>query len=291
MTIRKAVILVAGVGTRLIPYSKEVPKEMLPIFQKEIEKPVLKPLIQVVYEQLYDAGIREYCFITSRTKRIIENHFTPDWDFVEYLYKRGKNHQAKVLENFYKKIEDSYIIWINQTRPLGTGHAIYFAKNFVRNEYFIAVAGDNLFIGENVPKKLLELYTRYKHPFLTVKRVEDPRRYGVVIAKKIEDNIYRAIRIEEKPANPSSNLANTSTYIFPPEIFDAIKETKRSPRGEIEITDSIQKLIDKGAEFYVYESKAAWIDAGTWDTYLKAIYHSLKFSLGIEYSRILIQES
>ncbi|RLE59610.1 MAG: hypothetical protein DRJ35_05360, partial [Thermoprotei archaeon] len=115
--------------------------------------------------------------------------------------------------------------------------------------------------------------------------------YGVVVAKKIEDNIYKAIRIEEKPAIPSSNLANTSTYIFPPEIFDAIKETKMSPRGEIEITDSIQKLIDKGIEFYIYESKATWIDAGTWDTYLKAIYHSLKFSLGIQYSRMFFKES
>ena len=107
MRITKAVILAAGLGTRLVPYSKEMPKEMLPIFQKENGETVLKPIIQVVFEQLFDAGIREFCFIVGRTKRAIEDHFTPDWDYVDLLLQKNKEFQARMLENFYRKIEES----------------------------------------------------------------------------------------------------------------------------------------------------------------------------------------
>lgn len=279
MRVSKAVILAAGLGTRLVPYSKEMPKEMLPIFQREDGETVLKPIIQVVFEQLFDAGIREYCFVVGRAKRAIENHFTPDWDYVDLLARKNKEFQAHMLEKFYRKVEESYILWTNQSKPMGTGHAIYLARNFVGDDYFIAAASDNLFIGENVPKTLLDLFEKYHRPLLTVKRVEDPSRYGVVVARPIEGRVYKALRIEEKPKRPISNLANTSIYIFPPEIFRAIEKTEQSQRGEIEITGSIQILIDEGAEFYVYEPSAAWVDAGTWDTYLKAIFTSLKQSV------------
>ncbi len=275
----KAVILAAGLGTRLVPYSKEMPKEMLPVFQRENGETVLKPIIQVVYEQLYEAGVREFCFIVGRAKRAIEDHFTPDWDYVELLEKRGKHVQASLLDRFYRKVEDSYILWANQPRPLGTGHAVYMARGFVSGEPFYAAASDNLYLGENVAARLGELWDKYGKPLLTVKTVEDPRKYGVVVAEPVGERLYRASRIVEKPREPVSRLANTSLYVFPPEIFKAIEETPLSPRGEIEITSSIQILLDRGVEFLAYEPEAPWVDAGTWDTYLSAIFYSLRLSV------------
>lgn len=282
MRIRKAVILAAGLGTRLVPYSKEMPKEMLPIFQAENGDTVLKPIIQVVYEQLYDAGVREFCFVVGRAKRAIEDHFTPDWDYIELLRRRGKEFQARLLEDFYRKVEESYILWANQSKPLGTGHAVYMARGFVDGDTFYAAASDNLYLGENVAARLGELWERYARPLLTVKTVEDPRKYGVVVAEPLEERIYRALRIVEKPREPVSRLANTSLYVFPPEIFRAIEETPMSPRGEIEITTSIQILLDRGVEFLAYEPEAPWVDAGTWDTYLSAVFYSLRMSVDKE---------
>ncbi len=277
--LRKAVILAAGLGTRLVPYSKEMPKEMLPVFQRENGDTVLKPVIQVIFEQLYEAGVREFCFVVGRAKRAIEDHFTPDWDYIELLRRRGKDFQARLLEEFYRKVEESYILWANQSKPLGTGHAVYMARGFVDGDPFYAAASDNLYLGENVAARLGELWGRYARPLLTVKRVEDPRKYGVVVAEPLGERLYRAVRIVEKPREPVSHLANTSLYVFPPEIFRAIEETPLSPRGEIEITASIQLLLDRGVEFLAYEPEAPWVDAGTWDTYLAAIFYSLRLSV------------
>ena len=283
MGVRKAVVLAAGLGTRLVPYSKEMPKEMLPIFQRENGETVLKPIIQVVFEQLFDAGIREFCFIVGRAKRAIEDHFTPDWNYVEFLSKRGKTFQARLLERFYRRIEESYIFWANQSKPLGTGHAVYLSKQFVGSDYFIVSAGDNLFLGENVPSRLIDLFSRYGKPLITVKSVENPRKYGIIVGEPIGEKIHRVHRIVEKPEKPLSRLANTSLYVFPPEIFGAIERTEKSPRGEIEITDSIQILIDEGVEFIAYEAETNWVDTGTWDTYLAALFTSLKYSVSREF--------
>ncbi len=278
----KAVILAAGLGTRLVPYSKEMPKEMLPILVKEGETFVLKPILQVVFEQLYEAEIREFCFVVGRGKRAIEDHFTPDWGYVDELRAKGKEKQAEILSRFYEMVEKSNIMWVNQPVPRGTGDAVFKAKSFVNGDYFIAAAGDNLFLGENVPRRLIDLFRRLNAPLITVKTVEEPQRYGVVEGDPIDDRVMRVRRIVEKPREPKSNLVNTSLYLFPPEIMDAIRRTRPSPRGEIEITDSIQILINEGVEFYAYEPKACWIDVGTPRTYLKALLASLGSSLPAE---------
>ncbi|ABL79224.1 UTP--glucose-1-phosphate uridylyltransferase [Thermofilum pendens] len=281
-SLSKGVLLAAGLGTRLVPYSKEMPKEMLPVFFGVNNSVYLKPVIQAVFEQFYEAGIREFCFVVGRGKRVIEDHFTPDWDFVEYLEKTGKNDYAELLRDFYEKVEKSYITWVNQPVPRGTGHAVYMAKGFVGDDYFMAAATDNLFLGENIPRRLLEYFDRLRSPMLAVKRVRDPRRYGVVIGSRVDTSIYRVEGIVEKPREPLSYLANTSLYIFPPEIFRAIEQTTPSPRGELEVTDSIQILIRSGYQFYAYEAEADWIDIGTWETFLRAALVSLKHALGAD---------
>jgi UDP-glucose pyrophosphorylase (EC 2.7.7.9) len=132
--LKKAVITAAGLGTRLLSETKELPKEMLPIFQRVNGELALKPLLQVIFEQLYDVGIRDFCFVIGRGKRSIEDHFTPDWDFLEYLLKAGKELAAKSIEIFYKKVEDSNISWVNQPQPRGFGDAVLRAEKFVAND-------------------------------------------------------------------------------------------------------------------------------------------------------------
>lgn len=275
--IKKAVILSAGLGTRLIPYSKEMPKEMLPLYTLANSSITLKPILQIIFEQLYEAGIRDFCFIVGRGKRHIEDHFTPDWDFVEEIYRKGKEKQAILLEKFYNMIENSLIVWINQPVPMGTGDAILRAKKFVDRDIFLTVAGDNIYLGKNIFKDLIRKFSLYKGFFLTVKQVEDATKYGVIEIKQyLETDVITVKKIIEKPKYPPSNLANTSIYVMFPEIFSLIEKTKPSPRGEIEITDTIQMLIDREDNVYGYIVKDAfWIDVGNPISYLKAISYSL----------------
>ncbi|MEM0023181.1 MAG: sugar phosphate nucleotidyltransferase [Thermofilaceae archaeon] len=273
----KAVILAAGLGTRLIPYSKEMPKEMLPIFQLEGGKPILKPILQVVFEQLYEAGVREYCFVVGRGKRAVEDHFTPDWSYVDFLEEKGKFSEAELLRRFYRMIESSHIVWVNQPVPRGTGDAVAQAKHFAADKYFFVAAGDNVFLGENVAKELLRLHKEFGGAVMAGKRVEDPRRYGVIVGRGILERVIKLERIIEKPRDPPNNLVNTSLYLLPPRIFEALETCKPSPRGEIELTDAVQTLVEWGEDFYVYDvGNAYWVDVGTPETYLDAILLSLK---------------
>jgi len=272
----KAVILAAGLGTRLLPYSKEMPKEMLPIFSAEGGKVVLKPILQVVFEQLYEAGVRDFCFVVGRGKRAVEDHFTPDWSYVEFLESKGKREEARMLRRFYEMVQSSNIVWVNQPVPRGTGDAVAQARRFAEDGYFFVAAGDNVFIGDNVALRLLELHKELRGAVIAGKRVEDPKRYGVLIGRLVADRIVKLERIVEKPSEPLSNLVNTSLYLLPPRIFEALDECEPSPRGEIELTDAIQKLIEWGEEVHVYDvGDIFWVDVGTPETYLCAMLLSL----------------
>src|SRR3990170_6133790 len=132
--IRKVVIPAAGLGTRLFPATKEQPKEMLPIFSTTTNgDPSVKPLLQMVFEQLYDSGLREFCYVVGREKRSIEDHFTPDSNSISMLEGMGKNGQAADLEEFYEKLKTSTIMWVNQPEPKGFGSAVLMAQPFVQN--------------------------------------------------------------------------------------------------------------------------------------------------------------
>lgn len=273
----KAVILAAGLGTRLLPYSKEMPKEMLPIFSMEGGRVILKPILQVVFEQLYDAGVRDFCFVVGRGKRAVEDHFTPDWGYVELLRSKGKHEEAEMLARFYNMVQSSNIVWVNQPVPKGTGDAVAQAKHFVGNGYFFVVAGDNVFLGENVAQSLLRLHSELGSTVMAGKKVGDPRRYGVLVGHAVADRVIKLEKIIEKPSEPPSNLVNTSFYVLPPSIFDALSECRPSPRGEIELTDAIQKLIEWGEDVYAYDvGDVYWVDVGTPETYLDAVLLSLK---------------
>lgn len=252
----KAIIPAAGLGTRLLPATKEQPKEMLPIItQDENGELFLTPFLQVVFEQLYEADIREICFIVGRGKRSIEDHFTVDDEFLESLKLKNKYNHYHNLNNFYKKVRDSTIIFINQPQPLGLADAIYCGKFVSQEEAFIVHAGDDLILSKtNYIKRLVSVFEKYKaDAVFFIQKVKDPSRYGVVMGQEITEGLYHVKKVIEKPSKPPSNLAIIAIYIFNSKIYKAIEKIEPGVNNEIQITDAIQFLINQGDLIYAVE--------------------------------------
>jgi len=246
--VRKAVITAAGLGTRLLPVTKEIPKEMLPIFVKSGNEFLLKPLIQVIFEQLYSIGIREYFIVVGRGKRAIEDHFTPDLSFINLLRKKGKDNYAEEMEKFYSMIHDSIIVFLNQPEPKGFGDAVLRARGLI-DETFMVHAGDTYVASNNCEhlSRLLEVHSKYNcSATLLVMSVEDPRPYGVIGGKRIEEDVWIVNKVEEKPQRPWSNIAILPVYIFETEIFDCLSKVGPGVGGEIQLTDGIGSLLEMG---------------------------------------------
>jgi UTP--glucose-1-phosphate uridylyltransferase len=286
MSIRKVVITAAGLGTRLLSATKEMPKEMLPLFSTSSNGNLsLKPVLQLIFEQLYDVGFREFCFIVGRGKRSIEDHFTPDYSYVELLKGRGKKNLAIELEGFYSKIESSVITWINQPEPRGFGDAVLKAEPFVGNEPFLVHAGDTYIISQENShiRRLLHAHeARRPSATLTLKEIHDHKKLYGCAEVNIDGPVMRVVRVVEKPEKPISNLAIMPVYIFEPEIFEAIKETGPGVGGEIQLTDAIQKLIDiqKPVEAIKLREDEIRLDVGTSETYWEALAISYRHARG-----------
>ncbi|MEM2793326.1 MAG: UTP--glucose-1-phosphate uridylyltransferase [Candidatus Methanomethylicia archaeon] len=285
---RKAVITAAGLGTRLLLATKEMPKEMLPLFcSGQGVDLLLKPVLQLIFEQLYDLGFREFCFVVGRGKRSIEDHFTPDYNYIELLKGKNKVNLVKNLEEFYQKVEKSIIFWVNQPEPRGFGHAVLMAEPFIGQEPFLVHAGDTYIVSENYSpiKRLLDHYAfRKPHAALILKEVHDHQKiYGCAVAKEIEKEILKVEYVVEKPEEPPSNLAIMPIYIFDPVIFRALKQTGPGVGGEIQLTDAIQKLIEWGmrVEAIKLREDDVRLDVGTPETYWEALNISyLRLSRG-----------
>ena len=249
--VRKVVIPAAGLGTRLFPATKEQPKEMLPIFSMSSNGDMsVKPVVQMVFEQLHDAGLREFCYIVGRGKRSIEDHFMPDVNCVRTLVGMGKNEQASDLEGFYEKLRTSTIMWVNQPEPKGFGNAVLMAQPFVQNEDCLVHAGDSFIISKKMDyiKKLLDVYGRFSaDAAFIVLEIENPRQYGIVEGDEVESGVIKVKAVSEKPA---TNLAIMAMYVFKPVIFKALGVIESGKDGEIQLTDAIQKLVDWGLKVY-----------------------------------------
>jgi len=279
--IRKVVIPAAGLGTRLLPTTKELPKEMLPIFFKQNNEVCLKPMLQAVFEQLYDVGFREFGFIVGRGKRAIEDHFTPDDDFIEFLKNRNKGQLANGLQEFYDKISGSTIIFINQPKPNGFGDAVYRAKSFTKDEPFLMHAGDDLVFSRNHDhfRRLIEIFERYDaDASFLVEEIEDPRMYGVIKGDEVEPDVFKVEEVVEKPREPPSNLAIVALYVFKPIIYKAIESVKPDENGEIQLADALQLLLEWKCKLYASKLGRGElrIDIGTPENYLKIIENVLE---------------
>ena len=268
--IRKIVIPAAGLGTRLLPITKEIPKEMMPLFLRDKNGEVMvKPLIQVIFEQFFQQGLREYCVIVGRQKRIIQDHFTIDEEFLKEIEKKSKYKQD--LKNFYSMLNKSKIYWAEQSEPRGFGDAVKYSESFVGNDDFLVIAGDTLIPkGDKVIKKLMNTKLKGKNDaILLLKEVPDPRRFGVAVINQTK-NKDTITNVEEKPKNPKSNFSIVALYRFRPSIFTALRETQNDQK-ELQLTDAIQKLIDFGGNIsaILLNENNSVIDIGTADSYLE----------------------
>jgi len=284
--IKKVVVPAAGLGTRLFPATKEQPKEMLPIFSRLVNGDVgVRPLLQLVFEQLYDVDFREFCFVVGRGKRAIEDHFTPDSNCVSLLKGRGKVDQARDLEGFYLKLKSSIIIWVNQPEPKGFGDAVLTAQPFVQSEPCLVHAGDTYIISRDAEhlKLLMGVYERLSaDAAFLVQEIEDPRQYGIIEANEVERGVYRVLTAVEKPEKPPTNLAIMPIYVFHPVIFKALEKTAPGVGGEVQLTDAIQRLVEWGLNVYAVRLNPndVRLDIGNPETYWEALSLSYKHFCG-----------
>jgi len=281
---KKTVIPAAGLGTRLLPITKELPKEMLPIFVKANDGRVrLKPMLQSVFEQLFDVGFREFCFIVGRGKRAIEDHFTPDNGFINDLKAKNKGGVIEELREFYKKIESSTLVFVNQPEPKGFGDAVLRTKPFVDSD-FLVHAGDTYIMsgGNDHIRRLMETHFRLgADSTFIVQEVEDPRQYGVIEAEEVREGLFKVKGAVEKPEKPLSKLAIMPIYLFTPKIFDSLEKIGPGVGGELQLTDGIQHMIEEGLKVYAIKLRPEELklDMGTPETCWEA--------LNLSYGRLL----
>ncbi len=244
--ITKAVIPAAGMGTRLLPATKSQPKEMIPIGNK--------PVIQYVVEEAAMAGIKQILIITGSKKRSIEDHFDSDNELNAILTKKGKSDLFKEINFMETRFEDVQIFYTRQREPKGLGHAIYLSKDFFDpHEEFALLLGDTIIHSENQDnflKRLIDVHIEKKAIATIGIESVDPEiveRYGIIEPGEVIGSTYEIKSVVEKPKKEvsPSNLAINGRYIFNYQLFEELKDLKPGVGGEIQLTDAVQKLIEK----------------------------------------------
>lgn len=236
MQIRKAIIPAAGLGTRFLPATKAMPKEMLPI--------VDKPTIQYIIEEAVASGIEDIIIVTGKGKRAIEDHFDSSFELEHNLAEKGK---WGLLEEVRKPSEMADIHYIRQKEPKGLGHAIWCARKFIGDEPFAVLLGDDI-VESTVPclKQMMDVFNTYQSTVVGVQPVpwEEVDRYGIVDGRKKAERIYETTRLVEKPAGDEapSNLAIMGRYILPSSIFALLEGQQAGKNGEIQLTDALSTL-------------------------------------------------
>jgi UTP--glucose-1-phosphate uridylyltransferase len=263
--ITKAVFPVGGMGTRFLPATKAIPKEMLPV--------VDKPLIQYAVEEAYEAGIRQMIFVTGRHKRSIEDHFDTAYELESELESAGKKALMEVVRSI--KPDDMDCIYVRQPRALGLGHAVLCAENLVGNEPFAVLLADDLMVGAPpVLKQMIQSFSTAPGTVLAVQEVplEHTRRYGIVSLANKDNRGYAPVEaIVEKPApeDAPSTLGVAGRYILSPGIFQSIRSQPRGVGGEIQLTDGIAGLIGR-EPVYALRYVGKRYDCGSKEGFLQA---------------------
>ncbi|HSR70353.1 MAG TPA: UTP--glucose-1-phosphate uridylyltransferase GalU [Acidobacteriota bacterium] len=269
--IHKAVIPAAGMGTRFLPATKAIPKEMLPI--------VDKPTIQYVVEEAVASGLQDFCFVTSQGKSAILDHFDYDYQFSTVLREQGKTDLLEMVESLSNMITISSV---RQKKPLGLGHAVLVARPYVGDEPFGVFLGDDI-IHSAKPgmQQLIEVFQEKQASVLAVFEVEPEAvsRYGIPAVEPVEGNrrLFRITDLVEKPrvGEAPSNLAIIGRYVLTPGIFDALENTPPGKGGEIQLTDGLHRLL-RQEPVYAYRFEGTRYDAGNKLEYLQA---SIDFAL------------
>ena len=268
--IRKVVIPVAGWGTRSLPATKNIPKEMLPIYNK--------PVIQYVVEEAQRAHIKDVIFVTNRDKHVIEDHFDHNLQLEDLLERSGK---LDKLEEVRRVAEMVNILSVRQKRQLGLGHAVLCARELVGDEPFAVMVGDDLmFSGVPGIGQLIEVAMAEKMPVIGVMEVpwEKVSRYGIIDGEEVAPGVYRVRDMVEKPKREDapSRMAIVGRYVLTPDVFDYLEKVKPGHGGEIQLTDALQAMAkDRG--MMAVRMAGMRFDAGDWAEFLSAnIYFALQ---------------
>lgn len=273
MRVRKAIIAAAGFGTRFLPQTKAMPKEMLPLIDK--------PVIQYVVEELVSAGIQDIIIVTGYSKRSIEDHFDyPNQDLVANL-KAGGEAKAELLDEVRQIANLANFIYVRQKGPYGLATPILSASHLIGDEPFIFTLADDFFVAETGrTKQLIEVYEQYQSSVFACKKVINDveyDRYGIAAGENIDENTIKMSTIIEKPGkqNAPSDMASVSGYLFTPDVIKYVEKAAESHTdGELMLQPIVQKMIDEGHDFYARKIVGAeYFDTGTKLEYLKTVFN------------------
>ena len=263
--IKKCLFPAAGYGTRFLPATKAMPKEMLPV--------LTKPLIQYGVEEAIEAGCDTMAIVTGRGKRAIEDHFDISYELEHQIKGTSKEHYLTEIRSVIDKCTFSYT---RQIEMKGLGHAILTGQTLIGNEPFCVLLADDLcdhHEGHGVLTQMHELYRKYECCIVAVDEIDikDSHKYGIIAGDVIEDNVVRVCDMVEKPDSNEapSNLAIIGRYILTPDIFDVIRETKPGKNGEVQITDALLEMAKKG-KVIAYKFKGKRFDCGSVEGFVAA---------------------
>ena len=262
--IKQAIIPLAGLGTRLLPITSVIPKELLPINGK--------PGLEYILDECIKSGIKEFIFIISKKKESIKKYFYND-SFYKKLIRKKNN---KILKLEYKKLKryKKMIKFVYQNSPKGTGDAVLKCKNYIKDEYFLLLMPDDLIVKKNCTKSLIKLHNKYKSSIIASKKVKknDASRWGIFDIKKINNKNFIIKDVIEKPNIKSapSNYAVIGRYILPKKIFSVLKKQKKGKNGEIHITDSIKNLVIQKNKFIGHIFDGKYLDCGSMKGYINS---------------------
>ncbi len=267
MKIKKAILPVAGFGTRFLPATKAQPKEMLPI--------VDKPVIQYLVEEAVDSGIEEIIFVTGRGKRAIEDHFDMSFELEHNLVEKHKKELLDAVKKIPKLAKFSYV---RQPEPLGDGHAILQASHLVGNEPVLVIFGDCLY-DSKVPAstQIIETFEKYGDPVIGLSSVDkkEVSKFGVIDGIKLDNSTWEIKKIVEKPTEKKapSNLVAVGKYIITPTVFEILAKMKSGKSGEIRLADAFEIMLKKNKPIYGKVLSGEWLDTGNKLNFMKASIH------------------
>ena len=262
--IKQAVIPLAGLGTRMLPFTSVMPKELMPINGK--------PNLQYILDECIDAGIKKFIFIISKKKLSIKKYFFND-NFYKKILKKKKD--KKIFEEFKRiKRYQKMIKFVYQNKPKGTGDAVLKCQKLIKNKYFLMLLPDDLIIRNNCSKEMIRLHKKTNGSIIATKRVERKTvsRWGILSIKNKKKRYFQIKDVVEKPSikKAPSNFAIIGRYILPIKILSEIKKLKPGQGGEIHITDAIRSLIKKENKFYGNIFKGKYLDCGTLSGYINS---------------------
>ena len=263
--IKQAIIPLAGLGTRLLPLTSVLPKELLPINGK--------PNIEYILEECIKSGIKEIILIISKRKKIIKKYFDNDNYYKNLIKKKGGDKKLKFEYSKIKKYK-KMIKFVYQNLPHGTGDAVLKCKKLIKSKYFLMLLPDDLIIKNNCSRNMIKLHKRYNSSVIASKKVkiQEVSRWGIFKLKKFSKNNFLIKDVVEKPKTnlAPSNYAVICRYILPTKIFNILKTQKPGQNGEIHITDAIRKLVHKKEKFIGHVFSGKYMDCGTMKGYINS---------------------